>query len=381
MLMLRNVAIDIYPLCSSHSGIGRSVSGLMAELPGICAASSIPLITYFRQMLGTNESLGVARFSPRRIRLPRFMETCIARLGLIEMITQANLFHATDFYLPLKPSTPMIATVYDVIYALDPEGTVDQQRIAQQMQRRVRQCIRVICCSEYTAREFCTLYGYPRNRVSIIPLGIDSERFLPTNEIAARAARPYFLAVSCNTTRKNTPRLVRAFLRYAQAGGRNDLRMAWTLPESLADEVRAAGLQDRVIALGKVGDDELLALYQGAVCVMFPSLYEGFGFPVLEALACGVPVLTTHRSSLPEVGGDLALYVDGEDIDEMTQQMLAFDSGHHDKLAVRIRHEGPAWASNYTWQRCAEQTVEVYLSALAELQTGSWQPLQLKGNQ
>lgn len=374
------IAIDIYPLCNPGAGIGRSVQGLMRELPQLCKQQNIELVPFLRQMLRSNRELGIDAYHPIRLRVPRFTEEWVSRAGLVETLTQASLFHATDFYLPLKPTTPMIATVYDVIYALEPEGTVDHVRIAQQMKRRVGQCIRVISCSEYSAREFCTLYGYPRERVAVIPLGMDAQHFKPTVEAADRVGRPYFLAVSCNATRKNTPRLVRAFLRYVQAGGRNDLRLAWTLPADLADEVRAAGAEHRVIALGKVADDQLLALYQSAVCVMFPSLYEGFGFPVLEALACGVPVMTTHRSSLPEVGGDLALYVDGEDVDEMTRQMLAFDSGQHDELSARIRHDGPAWASGFTWQRCAEQTVDVYLSALAELSAGSWRPLQLKGN-
>lgn len=378
--MSNKIVIDVHPLCALQSGIGRSVNGLMSILPDFCALNGIQLVPYLRQMLGSNHTLGVARFSPLRIRLPRFFEVAIAKLGLIERLTQAELFHATDFYLPLKSSTPMIATVHDVIYALEPEGTIDQIRIAQQMQRRVDQCIRVISCSDYSATQFCTLYGYPRERVSVIPWGIDTEHFRPNPRTFQADERPYFLTVSCNTTRKNTPRLVRAFLRYVQAGGRNDLRLAWSLPADLADEVRAAGADHRVIALGKVDDAELLSLYQSAVCVMFPSLYEGFGFPVLEALACGVPVMTTRRSSLREVGGDLALYVDGENIDEMTQQMLAFDSGQHDALSARIHQEGPAWASGFTWQKCAEQTVEVYLSALAELKTGSWRPLALKGS-
>src|SRR5690606_596744 len=104
---------------------------------------------------------------------------------------------------------------------------------------RVGQCIRVISCSDYSAAEFCTLYGYPKERVSVIPWGIDSKHFRPSSQACQTEERPYFLAVSCNTTRKNTPRLVRAFLRYVQAGGRNDLRMAWTLPADLADEVHA----------------------------------------------------------------------------------------------------------------------------------------------
>jgi glycosyltransferase involved in cell wall biosynthesis len=189
--------------------------------------------------------------------------------------------------------------------------------------------------------------------------------------------RPYFFAVSCNETRKNTPLLIRAFLRYVLAGGKLDLKLAWHLPEALTAEVERAGLAPRVQALGGVSDRALLELYQGATCVMFPSLYEGFGFPVLEALACGVPVLTTRRSSLPEVGGELALYVDGGNVDEIVLQMFAFERGQHAQLAARCAVEGPEWAARFRWRDCAERTVQVYREAVAEIGR-NWQPLDLR---
>ncbi len=189
---------------------------------------------------------------------------------------------------------------------------------------------------------------------------------------------PYFFAVSCNTTRKNTPRLIQAFIRYVRSGGAYDLTLAWTLPDDLRAVVEQAGLAHRVRALGKVSEHRLVELYQHAVCVMFPSLYEGFGLPVLEALACGVPVMTTGRSSLPEVGGDIPVYVDGEDVDEMAQVMWAFERGDMAGVASRTRVEGPRRAAHFTWRRCAEKTVETYLSAFAELEAKPWQPLQLE---
>jgi alpha-1,3-rhamnosyl/mannosyltransferase len=374
--MIERIAIDIYPLCSQHSGIGRSVQGLMSELPDVCEEKGITLIPFIRQMLRSNNELGIAPYNPVRLRLPRLSENLISRLGLVEKMTRATLFHATDFYLPLRYDAPMIASIYDVIYAKSPEGTLDHQRLSRAMKQRVAQCVHVITCSEYSANEFCGYYGYPRERVSVIPLGVDTDRFQPS--IRRHISQGYFLAVSCNENRKNTPRLIRAFLRYAKAGGRHNLLLAWSLPESLAAEIEAAGMSARVLPLGRVPESDLLALYQDAICVMFPSLHEGFGFPVLEALACGVPIMTTRRSSLPEVGGDLALYVDGENLDEMTLQMLAFDRGDHDRLTKRVKEYGPQWARNFSWRRCAEETVSVYLKAMVEISSHKWRPLELR---
>lgn len=274
--------------------------------------------------------------------------------------------------------TPAISTIYDVIYATHSEGMGDQARIKHAMDSFVPQCARVISCSDYSAKAFCELYGYPMERVVVIGLGVHKKYAPALAPLQPQIAAPYFLAVSCNTTRKNTPRLIQAFLRYAQSGGAIDLTLAWTLPDDLRASVEQAGLAHRVHALGKVSEDRLIDLYQHTVCVMFPSLYEGFGFPVLEALACGVPVMTTRRSSLPEVGGDIPVYVDGEDIDEMAQVMWAFERGDMAGVASRTRVEGPRRAARFTWRRCAEQTVETYLSAFAELKAKPWQPLKLE---
>lgn len=376
--MTHQIAIDISPLSNPSTGIGCSVAGLMSELPAIALSAGIDLKLYFRKMLGSLNDYGLAGTKLSRLRAPLAAEDWVRRLGLVELVTGAQLFHATDFYLPLRRTTPAIATVHDVIYATQSEGMGDQTRIKRAMGLFVPQCVRVVSCSDYSAKAFCKLYGYPMDQVTVIGWGVD-QKYAPAQvPLKPLPANPYFFAVSCNTTRKNTPRLIQAFIRYAQSGGTYDLTLAWTLPEDLHATVEQAGFAERVHALGKVSEERLIDLYQHTVCVMFPSLYEGFGFPVLEALACGVPVMTTRRSSLPEVGGDIPVYVDGEDVDEMAQVMWAFERGDMDGVTIRTRVEGPRRAAQFTWRRCAEQTVETYLSAFAELKAKPWQPLKLE---
>ena len=371
------VSIDISPVANRHVGIGKSVAGLICPLAEAAANEGILIRPYFRKMLGGVGKYGIEGLSLKRLYAPHATENWVKRFGLIERLIKVSLFHATNFYLPLRPLTPAISTVHDVIYATQPEGTGDQARIKKAMDTFVPQCVRVISCSEYSAKAFCDLYGYPMERVSVIGWGVDPT-YAPAAAPQVAGSSPYFLAVSCNTTRKNTPRLVQAFIRYARSGGAYDLTLAWTLPDDLRMAVEQAGVAHRVHALGKVSEDRLIELYQHAVCVMFPSLYEGFGFPVLEALACGVPVMTTRRSSLPEVGGDIPVYVDGEDVDEMAQVMWAFERGEMAGVAARTRVEGPRRAARFTWRRCAEQTVQTYLSAFAELKARPWQPLKLE---
>ena len=371
------ISVDISPMANRSVGIGKSVSGLMKELPATALSEHILVRPYFRKALGSLAQHGLAGAELLRMHAPLAAESWLRKLGMIERLTKAPLFHATNFYLPLKPLTPAISTVHDVIYATQSEGTGDQARIKKAMDSFVPQCVRVISCSEYSAKTFCDLYGYPMERVSVIGWGVDPT-YAPAAAPQAAGSPPYFLAVSCNPTRKDSPRLSQAFLRYAQSGGAIVLTLAWTLPDDLRASVEQAGLAHRVHALGKVSEDRLIDLYQHTVCVMFPSLYEGFGFPVLEALACGVPVMTTRRSSLPEVGGDIPVYVDGEDVDEMAQVMWAFERGDMAGVASRTRVEGPWRAARFTWRRCAEQTVQTYLSAFAELKAKPWQPLKLE---
>ena len=374
------IAIDISPLSNPTVGIGRSVAGLMSELPALASSAGIKLQPYFRKALGSLNEYGLADTKLSRLRLPLATEKWVRKFGLVELLTGSQLFHATDFYLPLKKMTPAVATVHDVIYANQSEGTGDQARIKKAMKNFVPHCVRVISCSDYSAKEFCALYSYPMDRVKVIGWGVD-EKYKPmSSTISDESAKPYFFAVSCNTTRKNTPRLIHAFIRYAQSGGAYDLTLTWTLPADLRAEVEQSGLSHRVHALGKVSEERLIELYQQAVCIMFPSLFEGFGFPVLESLACGVPVMTTRRSSLPEVGGDIPIYVDGEDIDEMAQVMWAFERGDMAGVACRTHIEGPKRAARFTWRRCAEQTLETYISAFSEISSAPWKPLTLKAS-
>lgn len=232
--MNHKVVIDISALCNPRSGIGRSISGLMSELPALAVSAGIQLQPYFRKALGSLNDHGLAGAKLSRLRVPLVAEDWVRKLGLVELRTGAQLFHATDFYLPLKKMTPAIATVHDVIYANQSEGTGDQARIKKSMQHFVPQCVRVISCSDYSAKEFCALYGYPMERVHVIGWGVDEKYKPKSSKLFDQSLSPYFFAVSCNTTRKNTPRLIQAFIRYAQAGGAHDLTLAWTFPPELA---------------------------------------------------------------------------------------------------------------------------------------------------
>jgi glycosyltransferase involved in cell wall biosynthesis len=208
--------------------------------------------------------------------------------------------------------------------------------------RVVRAAQRVIAVSEFTKRELMEVLALPESRIRVIPNAV-GEPFVPEG---ARADGEYVLAVGTREPRKNLPRLVQAArlsgveLRVAGAPG-------WGNADNLGDGIRV---------LGFVDDDELARLYRGALCFAYPSLYEGFGLPVLEALACGAPVVTSAGTAMAEVADGAAVLVDPED-------PAAIAGGIREAVARRdeLAALGPKRAAGFTWQAAAEATAAVYL--------------------
>jgi alpha-1,3-rhamnosyl/mannosyltransferase len=232
----------------------------------------------------------------------------------------------------------------------------------------------VLTDSDFIAAEIASRFALPRAKIRTIPLGVDAS-FRPRarEEIVATLARyglqdsAYLLVVATLEPRKNLARLVRAYAGLPAAlktrhplvivGARGWLSSE--LERTIAP-LEASGTARR---LGYVGEDELPLLYAGAHAFAFPSLYEGFGLPVLEAMASGVPVLTSNVSSLPEIAGDAALTVDPLDDDALRNglERLLEDSAWRTAATAR----GIARAREYPWSRCVDATVEAYRAASA----------------
>jgi glycosyltransferase involved in cell wall biosynthesis len=202
-----------------------------------------------------------------------------------------------------------------------------------------------------------------------VPLAA-GERFSPDGPAADLDGRPYVLGVATLEPRKNLPRLVEAFAALPEsARGDRVLALAgaagWQTGDTIAALRRHAEL---VRPLGHVPDERLPALYRGADLFAYPSLYEGFGLPVLEAMRCGTPVVTSRRSSLPEVAGDAALYADPDDVDSIRNALARglTDAAERERLV----REGLARARGFSWDRTAAETLNL-LSGAAGREQGS----------
>jgi glycosyltransferase involved in cell wall biosynthesis len=220
----------------------------------------------------------------------------------------------------------------------------------------VRRAAALDCISESTARDLATHFPAARHRSTTIELAADA-RFSPEGSRARLDGRPYVLGVGTLEPRKNLPRLVEAFVSLpARVRGNRVLALAGPLGWQTGDTLAAIERHPDLIApLGFVADDELPGLYRGADLFAYPSLYEGFGLPVLEAMSCGTPTLTSNVSSLPEVAGDAAVYVDPTDVqairDGLTRALSDTD------LRTMLRDRGIQRAKQFSWSRAATETI------------------------
>jgi len=280
---------------------------------------------------------------------------------------RADVVHYPASVGPLRPMPGLVLTVHDLAFLRHPEwfspSRARYYRLA--VGRSAPKAARVVADSHATARDLVELLGIPRGRIDVAHLGV-GEAFRP--DAAAREAvrRKYplpdhfFLYLGTLEPRKNLARVVEAFSRVA---GRvpQDLVLAgrhgWRC-EALQRALEVSPCRDRIQLPGFIEDADQPALIAAADAFVWPSLYEGFGLPPLEAMACGTPVLTSNASSLPEVVGEAALTVPPEDIDAIAAGMarLAKD----DALRDRLRTAGPARAAGFTWRRCAEAVLETY---------------------
>ena len=282
----------------------------------------------------------------------------------------ADVYHSLFYLMPLRPGVPVVLTLMDVIPLVRPETQPAWKRAAFTLSlgAAIARADRLVAISESTRRDVRERFGLAPDRVRAVPIGVDA-RFAPVSVPAVDAlrarlglARPYLLYVGSNKPHKNLPRLVEAFLAIAPSRPGIDLTVAgvWDPRYGEARERARAGGEDgtRVRFLGPVDDADLPALYSGALAFAFPSLYEGFGLPVLEAMACGAPVVCGDGSSLPEVAGDAALLVDARSTDALAGALARLCDD--DALRADLARRGPARAAAFPWSRTARAYLDLY---------------------
>jgi glycosyltransferase involved in cell wall biosynthesis len=247
-----------------------------------------------------------------------------------------------------------VTTVHDVVPFLFPaEGFKVREREQAPLRRTAERARTIVADSHYMAGEIALRLGVAPERIAVAPLGV-SAPFSPGGERGTLSdGRPYVLHVGAHDMRKNVRMLVAA---WQAAFPTADVALAFTRPPEV--------LPPASVVLDAGTDEQLAAYYRGALFVAVPSIDEGFGLPLLEALACGAPVIASRAAALPEVGGDVTAWIDDpDDLEEwaFTFRRLSRTPGALAELGAR----GPAQAAAFTWERCARLTLDVLRAAAA----------------
>lgn len=286
-----------------------------------------------------------------------------------------SLYHATEHLLPVIKGARSVFTLHDAAYLHFPQHHLLQNRLFLRwmMPRFLRRADHVICVSEYTRQDALKHYGLAPEQVSVILEGVE-ERFAPVLDPVVRAAvrdrydlpERFVLAVGTLEPRKNLITLLRAFETIAAE--HPDVHLVITgsqgwLYQPFLEQARASGLERRLLMTGYVPDDDLPALLSLADVFAFPSVFEGFGLPPLEAMACGAPAVVSSASSLPEVAGDAALLVHPDD--EAGWAAAIWRLLADPRLHAELRRRGLERAAQFSYDRVARATLRVYAAALA----------------
>lgn len=374
------IAIDYTPAISQSAGIGRHTRSLVDALARLDSGDGYLLLSADAPTVARPFPVAdavqsrVIRLAGRpignrpltilwhRLRLPLPVEVVAGR---------ADVFHGLDFALPPALRVPRVVTIYDLAFLTHPQyatpGLV--RYLAAVVPRSLQRADAIIAISEQTASDITARYGIARDRIIVITPGVDTSfvpvtdrQTLATIDARYRLEHPLALAVGTIEPRKRYDHLVAAFAQARQQpGGPRMLAIAgrrgW-LYESVFQAVEEHRVADAVRFLDYVPEDDLAALYSTADVLAMPSAHEGFGMPIIEAMACGAPVVCSAGGALPEAAGDAALIVPVDDITSLADALVAVTSEVTRQEAMRAR--GLARAAEFTWERVARQHLEVY---------------------
>ncbi|MBC8449717.1 MAG: glycosyltransferase family 4 protein [Chloroflexi bacterium] len=366
------IGIDGRYIQDHFPGIGRYTYSLISGLAPLAADDT--LVVLYNPAL-PNSRYDLAALAQHRnvelvrVAVPTFSLAKQLRLPSLASDLALDILHSPYYVKPYRLPVPSILTIYDAIPTRYPAYYPRRARLLIRLLKRLalRSAAHCIAISEATKADFVRYHAVAPQRITAVPLAA-SARFCPAEAAAIAAVREryrlppdYVLYLGINKPHKNLVRLVEAWSTSPIAHGKSQLVLAGREDPRYSQarqRVKELGLEEGVRFLGEVGEADLPALYSGATAFVFPSLCEGFGLPVLEAMACGVPVACSNTSSLPEIVGDAALTFDPADVEAMAAALsrLLGDSD----LRADLRQRGLERAQRFTWAETARRTLEVY---------------------
>ena len=369
-----HVLIDAHLAVKEIDGITRYLNGLLGALPALDAGVRYTVLTLPEAESGLPAEI-FANANVRRVEVPLRGPTPRQHLVTRRWIRQIqpDVYHHPHFDLPLGVGVPAVATVHDLKYLCHPEffpsrGRLKSGYMKACLRHTLHAAAQVIAVSENTRRDLQRMFHVEPDRVAVVPHGVELSPVADGPQEAAPRSLPetYVLFVGTRRPHKNLTGLIRALqLLRTRHGVAADLVVAgkpyagYAEPEALAHQL---GLDAHVHFLDFVEDAQLATLYRQARVVALPSFYEGFGFPLVEAMSCGTPVVGSSVTSIPEVVGDAGLLADPHDPADLAAKLARILKDT--KLAAQLARAGKQRAQRFTWNSVAKSTLNVYNRAL-----------------
>ena len=379
------IALDGIPLLTPKTGVGMYTFELASALTRL---SQPPELVFFygrhwskrlKKTMGTNTG---GSYESVRSAASRLVPTCLKKwvrkkvfqVGLIGY--RLDLYHATN-YVASSFDGPLVVTVHDLSFLRYPEAHPPERLtwLSEGLPDTLRRAGGIIVDSRFTKNELISLLDVGEERISVVYLGVNQHYRPKDNEVLALKLKEfdlepkgYILSVGTLEPRKNILSLLQAYELLPDS-----IKVRWPLvvvgmrgwkDQVISKRLDALVSSGRIRALGYVSIDKLPVVYAGAAVFLYPSIYEGFGLPPLEAMASGVPVIVSNRASLPEIVGNSGVLIDPEDIESLVQviESLLDDRGKREQMASM----GLQQAQKFTWKECAEKTFSVYQDVLRQ---------------
>jgi alpha-1,3-rhamnosyl/mannosyltransferase len=372
--MSRRICIDARKL--ADFGIGTYIRNLLRSLAEIDRTNHYWVLVArdgrsFVDRLGSNFHAFIESSAVYSLRELGTVSWALRRL-------RPDVYHATHYVLPAHLPCPAVVTIHDIIHLLFPQFLKNRLALLYarlMIGRSLRLGRRIITVSESTRDDVQDFFGIGGSALRVVYNGVDEvfRRALPAEEIQAKLQRfrlraPYLLFVGNPKPHKNVENLLRAYARALElAPGDTTLACVGDRDGESARLhflCRSLGIAERVAFLGHVAEDDLPALYQGALAFLYPSLYEGFGLPVVEAMASGVPVITSTSAALREVASGSADLVNPHDVEDIAKAIVRCITSPEHRRALAAK--GILRSADFDWRTTAERTLEIYREAMGD---------------
>lgn len=290
----------------------------------------------------------------------------VESLHLKRLLINPDLYHIphnTESFCELSKT---IFTIHDLITYYYPQMWGLTEEIDAELKYIAQNCRAIITCSQASKQDILKFWNIPASKIHVIPWGINKSLFYPTTKLDFLISNHidknhYFFCASCNHPRKNLSLLLEAYSLYLEQGGNHQLVLLNPMKELLSGYENLI-LTNKIVICSSVTDNNLVELYTHAKASVIISLYEGFGLPVLESLACNTAVISSCNSSLMEAGGNVADFLDKVDKKALSQKMLIYDRKKKEETINKQAVENHL--SQFTWEKCARETLKIYSNYL-----------------